>query len=102
MNVLWTKSQVVELIVAANRSTTHVAYDSALRNWTDWCLARKADTLSNALMPVLRVFSPPASVDPLEHAKIGIHPLVIKLLKGCYNQNPPNPRYSSWWAQKWS
>ncbi|KZS13502.1 Uncharacterized protein APZ42_021354 [Daphnia magna] len=75
-------SQVVELIVVGNRSTTHVAYESAWNNWTDWCLARNADPLTNALMP---------------HAKISIYPLVIKLLKGCYHQNPPSPRYFSLW-----
>lgn len=28
---------------------------------------------------------------------IGSHPLVIKLMKGCYNKNPPKPRYESTW-----
>ncbi|KZS19753.1 Uncharacterized protein APZ42_013720, partial [Daphnia magna] len=108
-------SQVVELIVAGNRSTTHVAFESAWRNWTDWCLAKNADPLSNALIPVLEFLTHlhvvgksyntvnlhrsmlSMTLDPLEHAKISLHPLVIKLLKGCYNQNPPSPRYSNLW-----
>jgi len=28
---------------------------------------------------------------------IGSHPLVIKLMKGCYNRNPPKPKYESTW-----
>jgi len=28
---------------------------------------------------------------------VGTHPLVIKLLRGCYNRNPPRPKYSSTW-----
>lgn len=29
--------------------------------------------------------------------QIGNHPLVVKLLKGCYNLNPPRPRYRYFW-----
>lgn len=37
------------------------------------------------------------TLDPIESIAIGSHPLVIRLLKGCYNSNPPSPRYTSIW-----
>ena len=33
----------------------------------------------------------------IDGSPIGQHPLIIKLLKGCYNRNPPRPRYDSTW-----
>lgn len=38
-----------------------------------------------------------ATLDPVESSPIGQHPLVVRLLKGCYNINPPKPRYTSTW-----
>ncbi len=37
------------------------------------------------------------TLDPLDSTPIGQHPLVIRLLKGCYNTNPPKPRYNAIW-----
>lgn len=33
----------------------------------------------------------------LDGVNLGRHPMVAKLLKGCYNENPPRPRYLSTW-----
>jgi hypothetical protein len=30
---------------------------------------------------------------------VGIHPLAKKLLNGCYNLNPPRPKYNRLWDQ---
>jgi hypothetical protein len=37
------------------------------------------------------------TLDPIEGHKIGEHPLIVQLLKGCYNVKPPQPRYNSLW-----
>ena len=37
------------------------------------------------------------TLEPYEGSNIGEHPLVVQLLKGCYNENPPRPRYESTW-----
>ena len=37
------------------------------------------------------------TLDPLDGRNIGEHPMVIQLMKGCYNANPPRPRYDSTW-----
>ncbi|KZS09541.1 Uncharacterized protein APZ42_026206 [Daphnia magna] len=70
--------------------------------WEGEAFRHKWSSLSwqETVPPRTLLTSPPGvteRIDPLEHAKIGIHPLVIKLLKGCYNQNPPSPRYSNLW-----
>lgn len=37
------------------------------------------------------------TLGPIDGFPIGQHPVIIKLLKGCYNRRPPAPRYSSTW-----
>ena len=44
---------VVELLIAANRPTTRKAYESAWRNWSNWCLRQNTDPLSVDLGNIL-------------------------------------------------
>ncbi|XP_045022886.1 uncharacterized protein LOC123466808 [Daphnia magna] len=37
------------------------------------------------------------TLEPIEGKNVGEHPLVLRLLKGCYNLNPPVPRYNKLW-----
>lgn len=37
------------------------------------------------------------TLEPYEGVDIGSHPLVVRLMKGCFNRRPPEPRYSSTW-----
>lgn len=37
------------------------------------------------------------TVDPIEGHRIGYHPLVVQLLKGCFNSKPPRARYNLMW-----
>lgn len=37
------------------------------------------------------------TLDHIDGSPIGRHSLVVRLLKGCYNQNPPRPKYSALW-----
>lgn len=37
------------------------------------------------------------TLDPINGRPIGQHPLVVRLMNGCYNLNPPTPRYSYTW-----
>ena len=38
-----------------------------------------------------------ATLDKIEGFDVGKHPLVIKLMLGIFNSNPPRPRYNSFW-----
>lgn len=37
------------------------------------------------------------TLEPINGIPIGKHPLIIKLMRGCYNKNPPKPKYSNLW-----
>lgn len=37
------------------------------------------------------------TLDLVDNVESGKRPLVLKLIKGCYNSNPPWPRYSPTW-----
>ena len=38
-----------------------------------------------------------ATLDQVEGKPIGQHPLVVRLMKGCYNLDSPRPRYTTTW-----
>lgn len=37
------------------------------------------------------------TIKPIEGENVSEHPLVVRLLKGCYNLKPPAPRYNELW-----
>ena len=106
---------LVELLMAGNRTTTHSTYESAWRVWNSWCVRRGENPLSvhvNSVWEFLtELFSSKKSystinisrsmlsktLPAIEGYPVGIHPLVKNLLNGCYNLNPPRPRYNSAW-----
>ncbi|KZS06238.1 Uncharacterized protein APZ42_030369 [Daphnia magna] len=106
---------VVDLLMAGNRPNTHSTYESAWRKWMDWCLGRRSNPLSNDLGEALEFLSHlhssgmsyssinihrsmlSSTLDPVDGLRIGEHPVEVKLLKGCFNQNPPRPKYSVTW-----
>ena len=106
---------VIKLLLGANRSSTQSSYQSAWNSWFDWCTQRNFDPLSNDLAVVLEYLTDlhkagyasrsinghrsmlSMTLYPYEGSNIGEHPLVVQLLKGCYNENPPRPRYESTW-----
>jgi len=48
---------LVGLFVAGNRTATHSSYESAWRNWNDWCFRRDENPLSVPLVSVLEFLS---------------------------------------------
>ena len=108
-------SSLVELLVAGNRTSTLSTYESAWRNWAAWCLQRGENPISASLNLVLEFLeelykagksystinvhrSMLSKTLPLVDGNpIGSHPLVKSILNGCYNLNPPKPKYNSSW-----
>lgn len=104
---------LVNLLVAGNRSSTLSAYESALRNWIDWCFRRNENHLSVPLKSFLefhtglhRVGKSYSSVNvhrsmlsktlpTIDGHPVGTHPLVKSLLNSCYSLNLP--KYSCSW-----
>lgn len=108
-------SQVVDILMAGSRDSTKSAYESAWSNWYNWCLERHQDPLSCSLNTILEYLSNlhltgkaystinvhrsmlSMTLDPINGIPVGKHPLIIKLMKGCFNRNPPKPKYSVFW-----
>ena len=78
-------------------------------------MARGFDPLSNSLANILQYLNDQfhsglasqtinshrsmlsMTLDPVEGHRIGEHPLVVQLLKGCFNSKPPRARYNKMW-----
>jgi site-specific recombinase XerD len=110
--------RVVELLLAVSRKNTLSSYESAWRNWLRWCMKGGKDPFSADLAVILDFLSSlkdagkaystinvinvhrsmlSQTLDLIEGLPIGENPLVVKLLKACYNDNPPQPRYPAMW-----
>ena len=105
----------IVLLMAGIRPSTEAAYQSAWDAWYHWCFGRETDPLSPHLGTILDYISHlhhsgkayntvniarsmlSVTLRPIDGIPIGYHPLVVKIMKGCYNLNPPGPKYSSTW-----
>jgi len=108
-------NEVVELLLAGIRDNTKSAYQSSWVSWSDWCnrhsLNPMLSELKNFLSYLTFLYSDgkaystvnvhrsmlSVTLDPIDGHPIGSHPLVIQLLKGVYNSNPPQPKYKELW-----
>jgi hypothetical protein len=109
--------KVVELLVGGNLETTSACYQSAWKRWLSWCARRDQDPLSASLIVVLefltelhksgkayRSINVPRSMlsailEIIEGYDVGKDHLVIKLMLGIFNFNPPKPstKYNGFW-----
>ena len=104
-----------ELLRASWRTKSSRSYDSLFGKWVCWCRERGADPISGPISDVVnflahlfeegyqyRSLNSYRSAISSVHTKvdgysIGEHPLVARLLKGAFNQRPPQPRYETTW-----
>jgi hypothetical protein len=109
---------VVRLLMAGNRANTTAGYESALGKWADWYFGKGADPLSANLAYVLEFLADlhawgksyssmnvyrsmlSKTLSSVKGVSIGEHPLVVKLLRACYNGNSPRPKYNAVWDHK--
>ena len=107
-----------KLILASWRNSTEGAYSSCWSRWERWCAERGLEAIRSPLNAILeflafeylqgkqyRTINSYRSAISMTHGAIdgvviGKHPLVSRLIKGIYNQRPPQPRYSSTWDVK--
>lgn len=107
--------EVIELLLGEIRDTTAATYQSAWSGWLDWNSVRDSDPLLPSIGSVLQYLTDlfrggsaysslnvhrsmlSSTLDPVDGHKVGMHPLVVKLLKGCFNLLPPQPRYNTLW-----
>ena len=106
---------VIETLVAGNRANSHASYQSAWKNWLDWCGRSNQDPLHPDVKAALsflaslqadgRAYSTlnvhrsmlSSTLPRIDGLRIGEHPLIVRFMKGFYNVNPPRPRYQSTW-----
>ena len=104
-----------ELLLASWRQKSSKSYDSLFGKWVDWCNKRHSDPVSGPISEVVnflahlfkegyqyRSLNAYRSAISSVHEKadgyeVGQHPLVSRLLKGVFNQQPPKPRYEVTW-----
>ena len=97
------------------RPSTKKAYSAYLKKWATFCIERAINTFSPTLPQVCRFLRLLAAkgvgygaintarcalstILPMyEGHTFGTHPYVCWLVKGCYERNPPKPRYTHFW-----
>ena len=108
-------SKTVEILLAGNRTSTLATYESAWNNWNNWCAEEHQNPMSNDLRVILSFLTSlhvkgksystinihrsmlSMTLKAIDNVAIGQHPMVLNFMKGCYNLNPPRPRYSAMW-----
>ena len=104
--------QVTNILLQSWREHTHTAYNSAWKKWCSWCITKQVNPLSATLADILeflidnfelglqyRTLNTLRSAISMTHSRVddctvGTHPLVVRLLKGMFNERPPVPRYT--------
>lgn len=108
-------TQASELLLSSWRDKTNTSHNSLFAKWADWCEQRNRDPTARPVEDVVNFLtelftrgyqyrslnaycSAISSIHQFfDGQSIGQHPLVCRLLKGAFNQNPPMPRYSHFW-----
>ena len=108
-------SEATGLLLSSWRQKTKCSYNSAFSKWVYWCKQRDRDPTSGPLEDVInflaelfgqgyqyRSLNSYRSAISAVHAKIdghaiGQHPLVVRMLKGVFNERSPMARYSAVW-----
>lgn len=106
---------MVELLLVGNRPNTTATYGSAWNCWSNWCAGRGVDPMSASVVRILEFLTHLHEIEKsynminvyrsmlsttlpeVNGVKLGVHPLIKRLLAGCFNSNPPRPRYESTW-----
>ena len=104
-----------DLIFQSWREGTRKRYGSELRRFMGWCDSRKIDPFSCPVSEVVNFLTElhlkglgsstvknyrsaiSAIHDSVDGHPIGQHPLIMRLVKGCWNARPPKPKLCPTW-----
>ena len=105
-------AQASKLLLSSWRAKTNSSYNSLFSKWTSWCEQRNRDPTAGPVKDVVNFLaelyedgyqyrslnayrSAISSIhEHVEGQSVGQHPLVSRLFKGAFKQNPPKLRYS--------
>ena len=108
-------SRSADLIIKSWRKGTNKQYASAWATFARWCGSRSLNPFQTTVSEVAEFLtcefdlgknystintyrSALSSVLPtLDGKLLGQHPMIIRLLRGMYNERPSSPRYSGFW-----
>ena len=108
-------SEATDLLMASWRSKSQKSYNSLFLKWERWCSERSRDPIQGPVTDVInflaelyeagysyRSLNSYRSAISSVHEKVdghlvGQHPMVSRVLKGAFNNRPPQPRYTSTW-----
>ena len=107
--------EAARLLRSSWRGKTTSNYESVFRKWSSWCQERNRDPIQGPVADVanfladlfkqgyqyrsLNVYrSAISSVhEKVEGEEVGKHPLIARVLKGAFNERPPQPKYTAVW-----
>ena len=104
-----------DLIALSWRNGTSKQYESGWKRWCDWCGKQSINHCTPTIAHVLNFLahehstgksystinsyrsSLSSALSPIDGYPVGKHPLVVRLMKGSFNSNPPKPKYANTW-----
>ena len=105
-------SEAATIICSFWRTRTSKVYNSCWNKWVSWCDTWKVNPISTTSQTVLFLtelfqegkeystinsYRSAISVShvPVENARVGQHPTLIRFMQGIFNSRPPKPRYNA-------
>ncbi|XP_071496008.1 uncharacterized protein [Diadema antillarum] len=104
-----------KLLSSSWRDNTNKQYEGAWRQWHRWCSEQPCDLFNPSIENVVNFLSYQHSLNKtystinsyrsalssilpkIEGYDIGKHPLVVRLMKGVFDFDPPEPKYNKTW-----
>ena len=103
------------LLASSWRNKTKSTYESLFKRWDSWCQERNRDPIRGPIADIMNFLaglfeqgyqyrsvnsyrSAISSVhEKVDGEEVGKHPLVSRMMKGIFNERPPQPKYDSMW-----
>jgi hypothetical protein len=107
--------RAANLILSSWRSGTNKQYSSVWQKFCGWCYSKQVHPVQASLAHVAEFLTQEfdtgkcyrtinmyrsalsSVLPPIDRKPVGQHPIIIRLLKGIFNEKPPLPRYTATW-----
>ena len=104
-----------DLVLSSWREKSSKSYDTCFRKWASWCSERNRDPICGPISDVANFLAElyqngyqyrslnsyrsliSTTHEQVDGCPVGQHPTIIRLMKGAFNQRPPQPKYSTTW-----
>ena len=105
-----------KLLNKARRDSSKTTYETPWNKWLCWCDGKQIDPLQATVDNIIDFLADKFEYAPLQYAtlnvyrsalsayhppidgyKVGVHPKIKELMRGAFNEKPPQPRYPDTW-----